>query len=75
MDAHLHLPGNRRGGAVRLERHLVTERPERDRERGQLELDIAANGGTVSVGFNGTDTGQDPAPTVLSVNGTACATN
>ncbi len=36
---------------------------------------IAANGGTVSVGFNGTDTGQDPAPTVLSVNGTACANN
>jgi hypothetical protein len=34
---------------------------------------IAANGGTVSIGFNGTDTGQDPAPTVLSLNGTACA--
>ena len=34
---------------------------------------IAANGGTVSTGFNGIDTGQDPAPTVLSVNGTACA--
>jgi Cellulose binding domain/Fibronectin type III domain len=34
---------------------------------------IAANGGSVSIGFNGTDTGQDTAPTVLSVNGTACA--
>ena len=34
---------------------------------------IPANGGTVSIGFNGTDTGQDPAPAVLSVNGTACA--
>src|SRR5580700_3514470 len=34
---------------------------------------IAANGGTASIGFNGTDTGQDPAPTVLSLNGTACA--
>jgi hypothetical protein len=34
---------------------------------------IPANGGSVSIGFNGTDTGQDPAPTVLSVNGTACA--
>jgi Cellulose binding domain len=34
---------------------------------------IAANGGTVSIGFNGTDTGQDPAPSVLSLNGTACA--
>ena len=34
---------------------------------------IAASGGTVSIGFNGTDTGQDPAPTVLSLNGTACA--
>jgi hypothetical protein len=36
---------------------------------------IAANGGTVSIGFNGTDTGQDPAPTVLAVNGTTCANN
>ena len=34
---------------------------------------IPASGGSVSIGFNGTDTGQDPAPTVLSVNGTACA--
>ena len=34
---------------------------------------IAANGGTVSIGFNGTDTGQDPVPAVLSLNGTACA--
>jgi hypothetical protein len=36
---------------------------------------LAANGGSVTIGFNGTDTGQDPAPTVLSVNGTACANN
>jgi hypothetical protein len=36
---------------------------------------IAAGGGTVSVGFNGTDTGQDPAPTVFSLNGTVCANN
>jgi hypothetical protein len=36
---------------------------------------IPASGGTVSIGFNGTDTGQDPAPAVLSVNGAACADN
>jgi cellulase/cellobiase CelA1 len=36
---------------------------------------LAPNGGSVGIGFNGTDTGQDPAPTVLSVNGTACANN
>ncbi|ACU73021.1 cellulose-binding family II [Catenulispora acidiphila DSM 44928] len=36
---------------------------------------IAANGGTVSLGFNGADTGQDPAPTVFSLNGTVCANN
>jgi Cellulose binding domain/Fibronectin type III domain len=36
---------------------------------------IPANGGSVSIGFNGTDTGQDPAPAALSVNGTACANN
>ena len=34
---------------------------------------IPANGGSVSIGFNGTDTGQDPAPTALYVNGTVCA--
>ena len=34
---------------------------------------LAANGGSVTIGFNGTDTGQDTAPAVLSVNGTACA--
>ena len=34
---------------------------------------LAANGGSVTIGFNGSDTGQDTAPTVLSVNGTACA--
>ncbi|HET7244165.1 MAG TPA: cellulose-binding domain-containing protein, partial [Streptosporangiaceae bacterium] len=36
---------------------------------------IPANGGSVSIGFNGTDTGQDPAPTALYVNGTVCANN
>jgi Cellulose binding domain/Fibronectin type III domain len=34
---------------------------------------IAANGGTVSIGYNGTDTGQDTAPTALYINGTVCA--
>jgi cellulase/cellobiase CelA1 len=34
---------------------------------------LAANGGSVTIGFNGSDSGQDPAPTVLSLNGTACA--
>jgi cellulase/cellobiase CelA1 len=34
---------------------------------------IPANGGSVSIGFNGTDTGQDPAPAVFAVNGTDCA--
>jgi fibronectin type 3 domain-containing protein len=34
---------------------------------------IAANGGTVSIGFNGTDTGQDTAPTVFYINNTICA--
>jgi hypothetical protein len=34
---------------------------------------LAAHGGSVTIGFNGTDTGQDTAPAVLSVNGTACA--
>jgi hypothetical protein len=36
---------------------------------------IPANGGSVSIGFNGTDTGQDPAPTVFFVNNTVCANN
>ena len=36
---------------------------------------IAANGGTVSIGFNGTDTGQDPVPTAFYINGTVCANN
>lgn len=36
---------------------------------------IAANGGTLSLGFNGTDTGQDPAPTAFSINGTLCSNN
>jgi hypothetical protein len=34
---------------------------------------IAPNGGTVSIGFNGTDTGQDPAPTVFYINNNICA--
>lgn len=33
---------------------------------------ISASGGTVSIGFNGTDTGQDPAPTVFHINGNVC---
>ena len=36
---------------------------------------IPANGGTVSVGFNGTDSGQTTAPTVFYINGTVCANN
>ncbi|HEX4700887.1 MAG TPA: cellulose binding domain-containing protein [Pseudonocardiaceae bacterium] len=36
---------------------------------------IAASGGTVSIGFNGTDTGQDPAPTAFFLNNTVCAMN
>ena len=36
---------------------------------------IAANGGAVGVGFNGTDTGQDPAPTAFYLNNTVCAMN
>jgi len=34
---------------------------------------IAPSGGTVSIGFNGTDTGQDPAPTVFYINNNVCA--
>ncbi|HEY1620922.1 MAG TPA: cellulose binding domain-containing protein [Streptosporangiaceae bacterium] len=34
---------------------------------------IPATGGSVSIGFNGADTGQDPAPAVFAVNGTDCA--
>jgi len=33
---------------------------------------IAANGGSTSIGFNGTDTGQAPSPTVFALNGTVC---
>jgi Cellulose binding domain/Fibronectin type III domain len=36
---------------------------------------IAGGGGTVSIGFNGTDTGQDPVPTAFYINGTVCANN
>jgi hypothetical protein len=32
-----------------------------------------AAGGSVSLGFNGTDTGAAPAPTVFSLNGTVCS--
>jgi len=35
---------------------------------------IAANGGTASLGFNGSDTGQAPAPTVFELDGTVCST-
>jgi cellulose binding protein with CBM2 domain/fibronectin type III domain protein len=34
---------------------------------------IGANGGTVTVGFQGIETGQKPAPTVFYLNGTVCA--
>ena len=34
---------------------------------------IAANGGTASLGFNGADTGQAPAPTVFELDGTVCS--
>ena len=34
---------------------------------------IAANGGTVSLGFNGTDTGQDDAPAAFWINGNVCS--
>jgi Cellulose binding domain len=34
---------------------------------------IAPGGGTVSLGFNGTDTGQLPAPTAFYLNGQICA--
>ncbi|HEV2342563.1 MAG TPA: cellulose binding domain-containing protein [Actinocrinis sp.] len=36
---------------------------------------IAANGGTVSVGFNGTDTGLDPAPAAFFINNAVCSNN
>ncbi len=36
---------------------------------------IAANGGTVGLGFNGTDTGQFPAPAAFYINGSVCANN
>ncbi|HEY3872073.1 MAG TPA: cellulose binding domain-containing protein [Actinocrinis sp.] len=34
---------------------------------------IAAGGGTVSIGFNGADTGQDPPPAAFYINGTVCS--
>jgi hypothetical protein len=36
---------------------------------------IAADGGTVGLGFNGTDTGQSPAPTAFFLNGNVCSDN
>ena len=36
---------------------------------------IAANGGSVGLGFNGTQTGQNPTPAAFYINGTACANN
>ena len=34
---------------------------------------ITARGGTVSIGFNGTDTGSGPAPAAFFINGSICA--
>jgi hypothetical protein len=34
---------------------------------------LAASGGSVSIGFNGTDTGSDPAPTVFYLNNAVCS--
>jgi hypothetical protein len=34
---------------------------------------IAANGGSVGIGFNGGDTGQDTSPIVFTLNGTVCS--
>jgi len=36
---------------------------------------IGANGGTVSLGFNGIDTGQDPAPAAFYINNAVCSNN
>jgi len=36
---------------------------------------IAANGGSLSLGFNGSDTGQDPAPAAFYINGAVCSNN
>jgi len=36
---------------------------------------IAASGGGVGIGFNGSDTGQVPSPTVFELNGTVCSNN
>jgi hypothetical protein len=36
---------------------------------------IAAGGGNISLGFNGTDTGLATAPVAFYVNGTICANN
>ena len=36
---------------------------------------IAASGGAVSLGFNGTDTGQDPAPAAFYINDAVCSNN
>jgi cellulose binding protein with CBM2 domain/fibronectin type III domain protein len=36
---------------------------------------ISPNGGTVNIGFNGTDTGQTTPPAVFFINGTVCANN
>jgi hypothetical protein len=33
------------------------------------------NGGSVNVGFNGTDTSQDPPPTAFYLDNTVCAMN
>jgi hypothetical protein len=36
---------------------------------------IGASGGTVNFGFNGSDTGQSPAPAAFSLNGAICSNN
>jgi cellulose binding protein with CBM2 domain/fibronectin type III domain protein len=36
---------------------------------------IGANGGTVSIGFNGSDSGQSTAPAAFFINGNICANN
>jgi hypothetical protein len=36
---------------------------------------ISASGGSVSIGFNGTDTGQDPPPAAFYLNGNVCGSD
>jgi len=39
------------------------------------DANLPANGGTAGLGFNGTDTGQDPAPAAFYLNGNVCSNN